>query len=98
MTYKIVRKHCLKQFIENYKQDMISEFVRTYSQINSFKCQFVEEPISDAEFSFLLDSYRKDDGTYWYKGDKIAYSELLKILKEREQEFINITLLVSDEV
>lgn len=98
MTYKIVRKHCLKQFIEHCKQDMISEFVRTYPQINSFKCLFTEESISDSEFGFLLDNYRKDDGTYWYQGNKIAYKDLIKLLKEREQEFINIILSVSEEV
>ena len=94
--YKSTQKHVLRISLQYVKQAMLADFIKSKPDVEKFNCIFKVEELDDNELKNLIHSYAHADGSYWYQGEKTSFNDLLKTLREKEHEFVNVNMFIQE--
>lgn len=98
MTYRYLSNIVPISIAQKVKANGVQMFLEQHPEIDSFECSYQYLPLELVDLQIVLDSYKKDNGTYFYQGEQVKYEWLReKLSKELVRVDCTITTKESEK-
>lgn len=80
----LIYEGIIEPYMKNKEQYLITEILSKITRENNIKefmCKISLEPLNELDINNQLKFFNKQNGTYFYLGDQLSYSELFNILE-----------------
>ena len=90
----LIYEEIIEPYMKNKEQYLITEILSKITRENNIKefmCKISLEPLNELDINNQLKFFNEQNGTYFYLGDQLSYSELFNIL---ENDFKKLVIKV----